>query len=59
MLVRKRVRELATGQTLYVQATDPSTTRDLNNFCRFMGHEMVLAERRGEHFVFLIRKQGA
>lgn len=56
MLVRNRVRELNAGQCLRVEATDPSTERDLKNFCRFMGHELVsYIEHQGIH-EFLIRK---
>ncbi len=57
MLVRNRVRELAAGQVLHVRATDPSTSRDLHNFCRFMGHEMVAAEQQDDIYEYFIRKK--
>lgn len=41
MLLHKRVRELVTGGELVVLATDPSTTRDIPKFCRFLGHELL------------------
>lgn len=41
MLLHKRVRELAEGDELVVLATDPSTTRDIPKFCRFLGHELL------------------
>jgi len=44
MLVRNKVREMRTGDVLNVTATDPSTQRDLTNFCRFMGHQMLSHE---------------
>jgi len=63
MLVRKKMRALQAGQTLAVLATDPATGRDLEKFCRFVGHEMLvnitvpegasLTEARA--FQFLIR----
>ncbi len=56
MIVRNRVREMASGQVLHVTATDPSTRRDFQNFCRFMGHELVAEEQAGERFEFWIRK---
>lgn len=56
MLVRNRVREMHSGETLFVQATDPSTGRDFTNFCRFMGHELVGERQQGEVFEFWIRK---
>lgn len=57
MLVRNRVRTLDAGQVLHVAATDPSTRRDLHNFCRFMGHEMVHERERDGRFEYWIRKQ--
>ena len=56
MLVRNRVREMASGAVLHVLATDPSTGRDFHNFCRFMGHELVAEERDGDRFEYWIRK---
>ena len=60
MRVRNRVRELEAGDLLLVMATDPSTSRDLTNFCRFMGHILEQAEERdtpaGVEFVYRIRK---
>ncbi|MEW9824786.1 MAG: sulfurtransferase TusA [Candidatus Symbiodolus clandestinus] len=41
MLIRKAVRALASQQTLLVVADDPATTRDIPNFCRFMGHQLL------------------
>lgn len=63
MLVRNRMRELEPGQCLRVLATDPTTTRDLINFCRFMGHEMLLSDTEGfaesGQLVYVMRKDGA
>ena len=56
MIVRNKVREMSPGETVSVVATDPSTVRDLANFCRFMGHELVTSEREGERYLFVIRK---
>ena len=56
MIVRNKVREINSGEVVYVVATDPSTGRDFHNFCRFMGHEL-LAERSSEDcFEYWIRK---
>lgn len=41
MMLHKRVRELAEGDELLVLATDPSTTRDIPKFCRFLGHALL------------------
>lgn len=56
MIVRNRVRSMRPGETLHVTATDPSTSRDFHNFCRFMGHELVAEEQRGDVFEYWIRK---
>ena len=56
MLVRNQVRAMAAGECLEVRATDPTTTRDLENFCRFMKHEMISSDTEGDEFVYLIRK---
>lgn len=60
MLVRNRMRELVPNQCLRVLATDPTTTRDLTNFCRFMGHEMVQSDTESfadtGQLVYVIRK---
>jgi tRNA 2-thiouridine synthesizing protein A len=47
LLVRNRLRGMTRGQVLHVRATDPSTKRDFENLCRFMGHRMLL-ERPAE-----------
>ena len=58
MLVRNLVRTMTAGDCLEVRATDPTTTRDLENFCRFMKHEMISSETEGDEFIYLIRKGG-
>lgn len=56
MLVRNRVREMASGEVLHITATDPSTRRDFQNFCRFMGHELVAETQEDDCYEFWIRK---
>jgi tRNA 2-thiouridine synthesizing protein A len=56
MLVRNRLRAMASGEVLHVIATDPSTERDFNNLCRFMGHTLVAIEREATTLQFWIRK---
>lgn len=57
MLVRQRVREIAPGEILHISATDPSTQRDFQNFCRFMGHELLESETGGDVLQFWIKKK--
>ena len=56
MLVRNKIRAMAEGEVLHILATDPSTHRDFTNFCRFLGHELLLAEGTDGKFEYLIRK---
>lgn len=56
MLVRNQVREMRSGQVLYVTATDPSTGRDFHNFCRFMGHQLLDERHCGSTYHYWIRK---
>lgn len=48
MLARNKIRAMETAQVLYIEATDPTTERDLVNFCRFMGHEMLFQSTQGD-----------
>ena len=41
MLVRNRMREMKAHEVLHIIATDPTTKRDLEQFCRFMKNEML------------------
>ncbi|AUU22930.1 sulfurtransferase TusA [Aeromonas caviae] len=56
MMVRKKVRLMADGETLLVSADDPSTTRDIPSFCRFMDHTLVASETEQAPYRYLIRK---
>ncbi|MEM1435858.1 MAG: sulfurtransferase TusA [Pseudomonadota bacterium] len=55
MLLRHKMRELAPGAVLYVRATDPSTERDFQNYCRFVGHTLIATERREDCYEFWLR----
>jgi len=56
MMVRKKMRGLIAGETLLVTADDPSTTRDIPSFCRFMDHELVSQQINDNPYQFLIKK---
>ncbi len=56
MMVRKKVRLMADGETLLVSADNPSTTRDIPSFCRFMDHTLVASETAQAPYRYLIRK---
>ncbi|MGR7919521.1 sulfurtransferase TusA [Zobellella denitrificans] len=56
MMVRKQVRNMASGETLLVTADDPSTTRDIPSFCRFMDHVLLSSQIEQLPYQFLIQK---
>lgn len=56
MLIRAAIRKLESGALLEVIADDPATTRDIPSFCRFMDHELVLAETTATPYRYVIRK---
>ena len=59
MLLHAAMRRLAPGQELTIRATDPSTERDVPNFCEFLGHVLLIARREGDEFLYRIRKAGS
>ncbi len=58
MLVRNQIREMEVEQVLHIVATDPTTKRDLDQFCRFMNHEMLGSSSSAEALEFWIKKGG-
>ena len=56
MLLHAAMRRLAPGQELTLRATDPSTERDVPNFCEFLGHALLFSRREGDEFLYRIRK---
>lgn len=55
---KKALKELATGQTLEVLATDPGAVKDFEAFCRTTGNELVEHHVDGKVYVFTIRHTG-
>ena len=56
MMVRKKVRLMADGETLLVSADDPSTTRDIPSFCLHMDHTLLASDTEQKPYRYLIRK---
>ncbi|PMJ91066.1 sulfurtransferase TusA [Vibrio sp. 10N.261.55.A7] len=56
MMVRKTIRTMAEGEILLIKADDPSTTRDIPSFCRFMDHELVDAQVDELPYQYLVKK---
>jgi tRNA 2-thiouridine synthesizing protein A len=56
MMVRKTIRKMQDGEVLLIKADDPSTTRDIPSFCRFMDHQLLQAQTDELPYQYLIRK---
>lgn len=56
MMLHSEIAEMAIGECVEIQATDPSTSRDFIKFCSFLGHELVLNEERDGVYFYVIRK---
>ena len=57
MMLHKAMQELKSGEKVELYATDPSTERDIDRFCNFLGHNLLKKETTSELFYFLIEKQ--
>ena len=57
MMLHKKIRAMASGDSLEVVATDPSTQRDIPRFCEFLGHTLVEQSLEGANYHYFIRKK--
>lgn len=53
---KKALKDMATGQTLEVLATDPGAVKDFEAFCRTTGNELVESRQQDKVFRFTIRR---
>lgn len=56
MMVRKTIRNMQDGELLLINADDPSTTRDIPSFCRFMDHQLIDSQTEELPYQYLIKK---
>jgi len=56
MMLHNAVRDAGKGDLIKVEATDPSTLRDIPRFCEFLSHELLHQAKRGDLLLFWIRK---
>ena len=56
MVVRNKIRDMNSGEVIMVYATDPSTSWDFPNFCKFLNHELVHQEQDDDEYRYWIRK---
>ena len=53
---KKALKEVATGGTLEVLATDPGAVADFQAFCRTTGNELLESTQDGNVYRFVIKK---
>ena len=58
MLLHAAIRRAEAGETVLLTATDPSTQRDVANFCEFLGHNLLESTADEGHFTYRVRKAG-
>ncbi|KGJ96735.1 sulfurtransferase TusA [Colwellia psychrerythraea] len=56
MMVRLKIRKIASGETLLIKCDDPSTARDIPSFCRFMEHDLIAKQTDTQPFLYVIKK---
>ena len=49
MMLHRIIRKAEAGAVIEILATDPATTRDIPNFCRHLGHELVQQKTLAEN----------
>lgn len=61
MLLHKKVREMASGDVVRIEATDPSTTRDIPQFCNMLDHSLLSQNTEpsdaGELYLYYIKRR--
>ena len=53
---KKALKDLATGDTLTVTATDPGSVKDFESFCRTTGNTLVTSSEADGVFTYIIKK---
>ncbi len=53
---KKALKDMATGATLEILATDPGAVKDFEAFCRTTGNELVESTQEDKTFRFIIRR---
>lgn len=56
MVVRNKMMDMKSGEIIMVIATDPSTSWDFPNFCKFLHHELIHQETVENDYYYWIRK---
>jgi len=54
---KKKLSELASGQVLKIDATDPSAVKDFQMFAKQTGHQLLAHSDSGREFTFFMQKK--
>jgi tRNA 2-thiouridine synthesizing protein A len=54
---KKKLSELASGQVLKIDATDPSAVKDFQMFAKQTGHQLLAHTDAGKEFTFFMQKK--
>lgn len=52
----KALREMASGESLEVEATDAASAKDFETYCRTAGHGLLKSDEADGVYTFVIRK---
>lgn len=55
---KKAIKDISSGDTLQVIATDPGSVKDFDAFCRQTGNTLVSQSETGGVYTFNIKKTG-
>ena len=58
MMLHAAIRRADAGEIVLLTATDPSTQRDIANFCEFLGHRLLETTASDGQFFYRVRKAG-
>lgn len=58
MMLHNAVRDVGPGDLIKVEATDPSTLRDIPRFCEFLNHPLKQQAQEGDLYLFWVCKRG-
>jgi tRNA 2-thiouridine synthesizing protein A len=54
---KKALAEMASGEVLRVQATDPGSMRDFQAFAKQTGNQLVSQSQEGDIFIFFMQRK--
>lgn len=54
---KKALTDMASGQVLRIQATDPGSTKDFQAFAKQTGNELLLHEESDKIYTFFLKKK--